>query len=135
MSAESPFSSFCASARVRGVGLLLGELDQHVEVVHAAAQRSDPIDLGLQARQPRRDPLGVLLVVPQVGRGHLLLEVGDLDPLGVGVDHGLDGVEGPIEDGQVGLQVSGGHEGSLYRDRLRSPAPRIRRSEALPAPW
>ena len=118
-----------------GVVLLLSQLDQDLEIVDASAQRGEPIHLGLQARELRRDALGVLLVVPQVGGRNLLLEFGDFDALGGRVEHSLDGAKGAIQGSQIGEEVSSGHEGPLYRDRLRSPAPRIRRSEALPAPW
>ena len=55
------------------------ELDQDLEVVDPRVQPVEPVELGLLARDSAAgDLLGVLGVVPQVGGGGLLLEVGDL---------------------------------------------------------
>ena len=48
------------------------------DVVEPAAQLLDPAQVALQVGQLRGDRLGGLDVVPEVGRGGLLLEVGDL---------------------------------------------------------
>ena len=61
-----------------GVALLLRELEQHAQVVEAALQVGEPVEVALEQREPAGDPGGVGLVVPQVGGGHLLAEVGDL---------------------------------------------------------
>ena len=49
-----------------------------LEVVEAALQAREPVELALERREPAGHPLGVGLVVPQVGCGDLLTEVGDL---------------------------------------------------------
>ena len=61
-----------------GVALLLRELDHDLEVVDAAVELGEPVELALERREPAGDPGGVGLVVPQVGGGDLLAEVGDL---------------------------------------------------------
>ena len=60
------------------VALLLGQLVQHAGVVEPAAQLLDPAQVALQVGQPGGELLGALDVVPQVGRGGLLLQLGDL---------------------------------------------------------
>ncbi len=77
-SCASAASSGSASASVSGVALVLGQLEQHREVVEAPAQGLDPGQLALHVREPAGDLLRVLLVVPEVGRGGLLVEVGQV---------------------------------------------------------
>ena len=103
------------------VVLLDSEFDQHAEVVHASAKRHDPVDLSLQPRQSGRDQLCVLLVVPEIGRRCLFGELGDFGTFGSRVDDALDGGQGPVQHGQVGLQVSSSHSGSLYLAHSRTP--------------
>ena len=78
----------------RRVVLLLCQLDHDLHVVEPAAQAGDPLELGLQDRQPPGDPLGVGLVVPEVGCGDLLAELGDLRAHRVEVEHLLDARQG-----------------------------------------
>ncbi len=92
------------------VALLLPELDEHREVVEARAQAAEPVDVGLQPREPGGDLLGVVDVVPQVGRGDLLLELGDLAALAGGVEHRLDGGERPLEVGDLHGEVGTSHD-------------------------
>ena len=61
------------------------------------------------SREPAGDPLGVGLVVPQVGRGDLLAEVGDLGAHRVEVQHLLDGVHRRLELLDLGLEVGSCH--------------------------
>ncbi len=75
-----------------GVALLAGELEEHVDVVEPVRQRGEPLELALQRGEATGDALGVRLVVPQVGRGDELTELGDLPAHAVGVEHLLDGV-------------------------------------------
>ena len=60
------------------VALLLGHLEEHADVVDAAAQALDAVDLALDVGQLRGDLLGVVLVVPEVGGGRGLVELGQL---------------------------------------------------------
>jgi hypothetical protein len=71
----------------RGVGLLLAQLDQHLELVDPVVHLDDPVVLGLGARELGGHPLGVLDVVPQVRRRHLVLEVPDLALQALQVGH------------------------------------------------
>ncbi len=97
------------------VAVLGGELQQDLDVVDPGPQVLEPVDLGLQGRQPRCGLLGVLLVVPQVGCGDLLLELGDLCTLGVWVEHRLDGFQGVIEVVGCLLKVYKCHDAPFYR--------------------
>ena len=56
-------------------------------------------------RQPGGHPLGVVRVVPEVGRGDRLLQLGDLGPLALGVDDGLDRAQRLVEVAQRGRKV------------------------------
>ena len=67
------------------------------QIVKLGSQVDHPIDVGLQDRQPRGHPLGVVRVVPQVGRGDLLLQLGDLGPLAIRVDDSLDRAQSLIK--------------------------------------
>ena len=69
-------------------------------------------------RQPRGDPLRALLVVPQVGGGGLLVEVGDLGAQLVEVEHGLDGAERRVELLEGFAEFLEGHAPRV-RDRPR----------------
>ena len=73
-----------------GVPLLLGQLDQDAHVVEPFTQPGQALQLGVDGGKPGGDTLRVLLVVPQVGSGDGLLELGCLGALGFGVDNGLD---------------------------------------------
>jgi hypothetical protein len=99
--------------RVR-VALLLGELDQHAQVVDARLEAGEPVEVSLEPRQPAGDPLGVGLVVPQVGGGDLLPEVGDLGAHGVQVEHLLDGVHRRLELLGLGLEIGSCHDDQPY---------------------
>ena len=110
-----------------GVALLLAELDQDLEVVDAAVHAGEPVELGLGAGEPAGDALRVLLVVPQVGGGDLLAEVGDL---GLRARRGRSPPHGLHRRAEV-LDLLGevdSHEGQAYgRSGCRPPA---RRAEA-----
>ena len=80
-----------------GVALLLAELDHDLEVVDAAAESGEAVDLALERGEPAGHPGGVVLVVPQVGCGDLLAEVGDLGAHRVEVEHLLDGAHRRLE--------------------------------------
>jgi hypothetical protein len=76
------------------------------DVVQAAAQLLDPAQVALQVGQLRGDRLGGLDVVPEVGRGGLLLELGDLVAHVVDAEDSLDRLQGRVQfvqdDGEVG---------------------------------
>jgi hypothetical protein len=70
------------------VATVLGaHLDERLEVLDALVHPDDPLELGVGPRQLGRDPLGPLLVVPEVRDGGLLLQVGDLAAQPVEVGH------------------------------------------------
>ncbi|MPM14454.1 hypothetical protein SDC9_60816 [bioreactor metagenome] len=98
----------------RVVVLLDGQLDHHLEVLESLAQVGEPLHLGLECRQARRHPLRVVLVVPQVGGRHLLLQLGDLDLHGRRIGHRFDLPEGVLEVGDGLVDVFGCHEGEVY---------------------
>lgn len=104
--------------RVRVV-LLAAHLHQHAEVVDPAAQFRDPLQVGLQAGQPGRHLLRVRLVVPQVGRGHLFAEVGDLSAHALQIEHFLDRGQGCVELLQVSVEIRSSHNQAAYP--LRAP--------------
>ena len=66
-------------------------------MISRLAQAGDALELGLQRRQASGDALGIGLVVPEVGGADLLLQVGDLGPHGVEVEHLLDRRQGRAE--------------------------------------
>lgn len=82
---------------------LLGELEEHREVVDAPAQGLGLADLGLEVRKLARDLLRRLRVVPQGRRRGLLFEHGDVGPQLLEVQDGLDRPHGRGE----GLQLFG----------------------------
>ena len=98
----------------RGVALLAAELDHELEVLEPAGQLGEPVDLALEDGEPSGHAGGVVLVVPEVGRGHLLAQVGDLGAHGVEVEHLLDGVHGRLELLDLRVEVWSGHEGQDY---------------------
>ena len=120
-SSHSPSSSVCTSrspmhfcsageldARVaRGllVAGLLGELDEHLEVVEARVDALHAGELGLAVAERARHLLGLLGVVPQVWRARLLREASDLRLEGVDVDDGTDVAEGGAQRGDLLREV------------------------------
>jgi hypothetical protein len=56
----------------------LGPFDEHAEIVALFFQRSDEIEILLQAATALQDLLGVSLVFPEIGRGRARLEAGQL---------------------------------------------------------
>ena len=117
----------------RCVALLAAELDHDLEVLEPAGQRGDAVDLALEGREASGHAGGVVLVVPEVGRGDLLAEVGDLGAHGVEVEHLLDGVHGRLELLDLGVEVGSCHKGQDYglvpgvSSCGRTPARRTRR--------
>lgn len=79
------------------VALLAAELDHDLEVLDATAERHHAVELALERGEPPRDPGRALDVVPEIRRGDLLAEVGDLDAHRVDVEHLLDGVHRRLE--------------------------------------
>ena len=77
------------------------------DVVEPAAQLLDPAQVALQVGQPRGERLGGLDVVPEVGRGGLLLELGDLLAQVVDLEDGLDRLQGRVQFVQDDGEVSG----------------------------
>ena len=100
-------SSRSASAGVASSSSSLGHLVQERDVVEPAAQLLDPAEVALQVGQPRGDRLRGLDVVPEVGRGGLLLEVGDLAAHVVDPQDGLDRLQSRVEFVQDDGEVSG----------------------------
>jgi hypothetical protein len=96
-----------------GVLLFLAELDQQGQVIEAGPEADDPVDVGLQRGQPRRHPLGPVGIVPQVRRGGLALQLGDLGALALGVDDGLDRAQCLVELGQHCGKVGSSHKESV----------------------
>ena len=84
----------------------LAELPEHLGVVDPPTKILDPTDLTLHVGQPAGYLLRVLRVVPQVGDGRLLLEIGDLAAQRVEVEDGLDAAERGGELLQLGRHVS-----------------------------
>ena len=110
-------SSAWASAQGVGVALVLGQLEEHREVVQPAAQRLDPVELTLQVREPAGHLLRVLLVVPEVGGGGLLVEVGQVAAHRVQVEDRLDAAQGLVELLELLGHVHGCHVQEDVRDR------------------
>ena len=77
------------------------------DVVEPAAQLLDPAQVALQVGELGGDGLRGLDVVPEVGRGRLLLQLGDLPAQPVDVEHGLDRGQGRVQLVQDGGEVSG----------------------------
>ena len=113
-----------ASASVAGVALLLGQLAQHAESSSRRRRLSTRSSSPCTCGQPAGDLLRVLLVVPEVGRGHLLAEVRDLAAHRVDVEDLLDGVHRRLELLDLGFDVRTCHDrqGYALRARKRSPA-------------
>ena len=82
---------------------------QQPDVVQPAAQLLDPAQVALQVGEPGGQRLRGLDVVPEVGRGGLLLELGHLAAQPVDVEDRLDGLQGRVElvqdDGEVSSHV------------------------------
>jgi hypothetical protein len=57
---------------------LLRPLEEHGQIVDATRERSRELPVFLQARAALEQALGGLLVVPEVGRGYLLLDPREL---------------------------------------------------------
>ena len=93
-----------------GVALLLRHLDHQAEVVEAAAEAGEAVELTLEEREPAGHAGGVGLVVPQVGSGDLLPEIGDLGAHRVQVEHLLDGVHRRLELLDLGVDVGACHK-------------------------
>ena len=74
----------------------------------------EPVDLALERGEPAGDAGGVVLVVPQVGGGDLLAEVGDLLAHRVEVEHLLDGAHGRLELLDLGVVVGSCHKVQGY---------------------
>jgi hypothetical protein len=80
---------------------------QQADVVQAAAQLLHPAQVALQVGQLGGERLRGLDVVPEVGRGGLLLELGHLATQPVDVEDSLDGPQGRVELVQDDGEVSG----------------------------
>ena len=93
-----------------GVVRLSPELDEDPDVVDALPEADDAFGLGLQDRQPPGDLLGMCLVVPEIGCGHLLLELGDLCPHRVEVENGLDRRHRRVEGLDCCVEISSCHD-------------------------
>ena len=107
ISLRRPSSSRSASARVPGVALLLGHLVEDPGVVQPAAQLLDPAQVALQVGELGGQLLGLLDVVPEVRGGGLLLQLGDVAPELVDVQHRLDRPQRRVELGKAIGEVSG----------------------------
>jgi hypothetical protein len=97
-----------------GVVLLAGELDQHAEVLDPRPQPGDALHIGLQAGQPGRHLLRVRLVVPQVRRGDLLAQVGDLRTQGREIEHLLDRGQRRVELLELSIKIQSSHNHAAY---------------------
>jgi hypothetical protein len=56
--------------------------------------------------------------VPQIGSGHLLLQLGDLNTLAIGVDHSLNRAQSLVKVSECDGEVGSGHDDPLYVDTL-----------------
>ncbi len=99
------------------VALFLRHLDHQGEVVEAASEGREAVDLTLEQGQPSGHAGGVGLVVPQVGSGNLLPQVCDLGAHRVEVQHLLDGVHRRLELFDVGVDVGACHKSQGYGAR------------------
>jgi hypothetical protein len=93
--------------RGRLVVLLDGHLVQQPDVVEATAQLLHTAQVALQVGELGGQRLRGLDVVPEVGRGGLLLELGHLAAQSVDVEDRLDGLQGRVEFVQDDGEVSG----------------------------
>jgi hypothetical protein len=91
------------------------ELDHQLEVVDAALELGEAVELALEHREPTGDAGGVVLVVPEVRGGDLLAEVGDLGAHAVEVEHLADGLHRRPELLDLGVVVRSRHETQRYR--------------------
>src|SRR6185295_18882050 len=87
------------------VRFVLGELVEHGQVVEPAPQVLDAPELALGMREPARDLLRRLLVVPEIGLARLVFEVRDLGAQRGQVGHRLDALQGARELLDVGCGV------------------------------
>ena len=108
------------SAIDAGVALGLGHLEQQAGVVEPGAQLLHPADLAGDVRQPGVDLLGPRLVVPQVGGGGLLLELGLVPAQLVDVEDVLDVAQGGVEGFELFGEVGCTHNGQDYAARPRA---------------
>ncbi len=112
---------FCLCGRV-GVVLLLGELEHDRQVVDPLAQLGEAAQVGLQVGELARDLLCLVDVVPEVGSGSLLFEVGDLLAHPVRVEDLLDGRESLVERADLDADITGCHVRQGYAARRPSPS-------------
>ena len=91
----------------------------------------EPVEVALEQREPAGDARGVGLVVPQVGGGDLLAEVGDLGAHRVEVQHLLDGVHRRLELLDLGLEIWACHNSPPYATGRRLARMR-RRADGYP---
>ena len=98
--------------------LLTGELDHRLEVLDALPQALDPLEVGLGVGQRGGDHLGGVGVIPQVGCGGLLGELGDPGAQGLRVGHRGDGGVGVSESFDLSGEVSG-HGGESTAEPAR----------------
>ncbi len=110
------------------IALFLAELDQNAKIVQLSSQPDHSIDLGLQGRQPRGHPLRIVRVVPQIGSGHLLLQLGDLRTLAIGVDDSLNRAQCLVKVSECDGEVGSGHNDPLY---VRASLPVLSAQSAL----
>ena len=96
--------------------------------VDAGAELLEPVQLALRVGQGGGDRLPLVGVVPQVRRGGLLRQVGDLHPHRRGVAHCLDRVQGVAQGADLGREVGGCHGGPGYRGADTGPLTRPWRS-------
>ena len=82
---------------------LVGELDQHLEVVETPLDVGDARELGLAVAEGAGDLLRLVGVVPEIGGAGLFAESRDLGRECLDVDHGLD----VGERGAQGLDIGG----------------------------
>ena len=113
-------SDSASAMRVR-VALLLGELEEHAEVVEPVLEVREAVEVTLEQREPAGDARGVSLVVPEVGGCDLLAEVGDLGAHRVEVQDLLDGVHRRLELLDLGLEIWACHNSPPYATGAGSP--------------
>ena len=92
-----------------------------MDILDPRAQPLQTFNLSLQGRQSRSHPLRILLVVPEIGNGHLLLEVRYLRFLSLGIENILNRGQGCVEVLNGLLKVYQCHVEQLYRDVATTP--------------
>src|SRR5690606_32064437 len=105
---------------------LVGELDEHLEVVEAALDLGDALEIGLLVAERAGHLLRLLGVVPEVGGAGLLAQSRDVRAQGIDVDDLADVAEGVSQGLDVGGEIEFEHGSPAYRAPAADPRPGCR---------